>query len=106
MTSIFTSKVIYSPYHYHYYHHLFFTNLTDLVNRCKVIPEISDHFDLRHSIPILDVHTGVALNKKSTKKEFQYHKANFDGLIDSMTDFRREFCSNYSSENAWIVDNM
>ncbi len=41
---------------------LFFTNCPSMVNRCEVIPGISDH-----DIPLLDVSTRIVLNKTAPR---------------------------------------
>ena len=49
---------------------IFLTNCPDMVNRCEIIPGISNH-----DIPLLDISTRIILNSRSPHKIYQYHKA-------------------------------
>ena len=80
---------------------IFLTNSPSMVNRCEVIPGISDH-----DIPLLDVSTRVILNKKNPRKTFQYHKANFEELTTEIRDFGKDFCSKYAYSESWDVETM
>ena len=48
---------------------LFFTNTPDLINRQQIIPGISDHH-----VPMLDIDTHIAFNKKVARKVYIYIK--------------------------------
>ena len=80
---------------------IFMTSSPDMVNRCEVIPGISDH-----DIPLLDVSTRVLLNKRSPRKILQYHKANFEGLVKSLADFSTTFCRDFACSERWDVEAM
>ena len=80
---------------------IFLTNFPDMVNRCEVIPGISDH-----DIPLLDVSTRVVINKKAPKKTFQYSKGNFEGLRLFMSKFREQFCVKHMNKGNWNVESM
>ena len=76
-------------------------NLPDLVNRCEILPGISDH-----NIPVLDVSTTIVLNKTTPRKIYQYHKVNFEAVNESLTIFARNFYNKYSDHTKWTVDTM
>jgi hypothetical protein len=80
---------------------LFFTNCPSMVNRCEVIPGISDH-----DIPLLDVSTRIVLNKTAPRKVYQYHKANFDNIDKSITEFSRTFYNKYADKDSWDINVM
>ena len=70
-----------------------------MVNRCEIIPGISDH-----DIPLLDVSSRVVLNKKSPHKVFQYHKADFDAIVKTIDHFGSSFGKKYASTEDWDVE--
>ena len=72
-----------------------------MVNRCDVIPGISDH-----DIPLLDVSTRIVLNKTAPRQVYQYHKANFDAIDNSLTNFAKTFYQQYAEKDSWDVDVM
>ena len=80
---------------------IFLTNTPDMVNRCEIIPGISDH-----DIPLLDVSSQVVLNKKSPHKVSQYHKADFDAIVKTIAHFGTSFCKKYASTEDWDVEEM
>jgi len=80
---------------------LFLTNSPDLVNRCEVIPGISDH-----DIPLLDISTRITLNKTTPRKIFQFHKANFEAIDEHITKFAKTFHKEYSDSSSWDVNKM
>ena len=49
---------------------LFFTNTPDLINRQQIIPGISDHH-----VPMLDIDTHIAFNKKVAHKVYLYYNS-------------------------------
>ena len=71
---------------------IFLTNTPDMVNRCEIIPGISDH-----DIPLLDV---------SSRVVFQYHKADFDAIVKTIDHFGSSFGKKYASTEDWDVEEM
>ena len=67
----------------------------DLVNRCEVIPGISDH-----DVPLFDISTRVILNITSPRKVDQYHKADFDKTDDSLTSLAKTSMQITQNENS------
>ena len=59
-----------------------------------------------HDIPLLDISTRVILNKTTPRKIYQYHKANFETLNDSLTVFAKAFYTIYKDERSWNVNKM
>ena len=60
-----------------------------MVNRCEVIPGLSDH-----DIPFLDISTKIVFNKKAQRKTFLYNKADLTGLTNDLQEFNEKFCGN------------
>jgi hypothetical protein len=71
------------------------------VYRCEVLLGLS-----YHDLPRLDISTRIVLNKTTPRKIYQYHKADYEALTQSITDFAKTFYAKYSSEDSWDVDTM
>ena len=69
-----------------------------MVNRCEIIPGISDH-----DIPFLHVSSRVVLNKKSPHKVFQYHKADFDAIVKTIDHFGHHLARNMQAQKIGML---
>ena len=59
-----------------------------------------------HDILLLAVSSWVVLNKKSPNKVFQYHNADFDGIVTTIAQFGSSFNKKYASNKDLDVEEM
>ena len=79
---------------------IFFTSNPTLVNNSSVIPGVSDH----DGIAMIDMLTKPKYNKPKPRKLYQYHKADLNGLKESVKELSQKISSNADStvEEDWV----
>ena len=66
---------------------LFFTNNETLVEKCMVVPGISNH----DGIPVVTINIKPKITKSKPRKIFIYHKANHDQIKRDLTNMKQDF---------------
>ena len=74
---------------------IFFTSNPTLVNNSSVIPGVSDH----DGIAMIDMLTKPKYNKPKPRKLYQYHKADPNGLKESVMELSQKISSNINTDS-------